>query len=210
MQAKYPEGKLLKRCLKQLAFNHFVLNPLGLPAVYLLAKTAGVRMTSPLPSWREAVFHVVICIIVEDALFYWTHRLLHIPPLYRRFHKLHHQFYTPIGMAAEYAHPVEYVLSNSLPVLAGPLLTGCHLLTMWIWLFIRTVETLDGHSGYDFWWMPFRYFPFRPGPAIHDFHHSHNLGNYGSFFQFWDWICGTDKAYKKYVEQIKSASEKKS
>ncbi|XP_062508812.1 uncharacterized protein LOC134185047 isoform X2 [Corticium candelabrum] len=209
MQAKYPDGKLLRRCLKQLAFNHFVLEPLGLPFLYYIAKASGVQMTFPLPSWSEVAGHIVICVIVEDALFYWTHRLLHVPFLYRRIHKQHHQFYTPIGMAAEYAHPLEYLLSNSLPFFTGPFLTGCHLLTMWIWLFIRIVESLDGHSGYDFWWVPFRYFPFRPGPALHDFHHSHNVGNYGSFFQFWDWLCGTDKVYKRYVQEMKSVSKVK-
>lgn len=29
----------------------------------------------------------------------------------------------------------------------------------------------------------------------HDYHHSHNVGNFGSFFVFWDWLCGTDQAY---------------
>lgn len=161
----------------------------------------------------EVASSIVVFLVIEDALFYWTHRLLHVPPLYQWIHKQHHQFYTPVGMAAEYVHPLEYLLSNSVAVFTGPFLLGCHLLTLWIWLFIRTVEGLDGHSGYDFWWVPFRYFPFRPGAAVHDFHHSHNKGNYGSFFQFWDWICGTDKSYKKHVQEMKercSSEERKS
>ena len=33
----------------------------------------------------------------------------------------------------------------------------------------------------------------------HDFHHSHNSGNYGGFFRFWDWACGTDAAYRRHL-----------
>lgn len=29
----------------------------------------------------------------------------------------------------------------------------------------------------------------------HNFHHSHNIGNYSSFFTYWDSIFGTNKAY---------------
>ena len=58
---------------------------------------------------------------------------------------------------------------------------------------------MDGHSGYDLWFMPFRYFPFRPGAQVHNYHHSHNIGNYGSFFCIWDKICGTDMSYKAYA-----------
>ncbi len=43
------------------------------------------------------------------------------PPLHAgRIHKFHHDFKQPFGIASVYAHPVEHVLSNLLPVLAGP------------------------------------------------------------------------------------------
>lgn len=37
----------------------------------------------------------------------------------------------------------------------------------------------------------------------HDFHHSHNVGAYGTMTCFWDWICGTDKAYREYYARKK-------
>ena len=58
----------------------------------------------------------------------------------------------------------------------------------------------DGHSGL--------LLPFSPWSVAalgldcaraHDFHHSHNSGNYGGFFMFWDWACGTDAAYKRHL-----------
>lgn len=130
------------------------------------------------------------------------HRLLHTRLLYKPIHKFHHRYHVPIGFAVEYTHPVELFLANTVPLFLGPLLFRAHVKTLWLWLAVRLVEGVDGHSGYDFWFMPYRYFPFRPGAAVHNFHHSHNTGNYGSFFLFWDVICGTDRPYRDHVAKM--------
>ena len=36
------------------------------------------------------------------------------------------------------------------------------------------------------------------GAERHDFHHSNFSGSYGSFFCFWDWLCGTDVPYRAH------------
>ncbi len=43
-----------------------------------------------------------------------------------------------------------------------------------------------------------------PGGVFHEFHHSHNAGNYGQFFTLWDWLFGTDKAFNEYVSRKKT------
>jgi hypothetical protein len=45
-------------------------------------------------------------------------------------------------------HQVEQVLANQLPTILGAMLMGSHLLTFWVWLFLRIVETIEAHSGY--------------------------------------------------------------
>lgn len=137
-------------------------------------------------------------LLIEDFSFYWQHRALHTPFLYKHIHKLHHQYKDPDAWAVEYAHVLEYAVTNASSVFLGPLLLRSHMKTLWIWLVVRLLEGIDGHCGYDFWFSPFRYFPFRPGANVHDYHHSHNVGNYGSFFTFWDTICGTDMSYRDY------------
>ena len=131
-------------------------------------------------------------------MFYWLHRLMHTPFFYRHVHKLHHTYHQPTALASEYAHPIEHLTSNFLPLIGGPLLLRCHVITFWVWLTLRLTESYEGHSGYDLWFMPYRYFPFRPGAQVHDYHHSHNKGNYGSFFTFWDKLCGTDESFNAY------------
>ena len=44
------------------------------------------------------------------------------------------------------------------------------------------------------------------GSTFHDFHHYNFNGNYASTFLWWDWIFGTDKAYRKYWA-IRTAEE---
>lgn len=149
----------------------------------------------------EVCAQLPLFFLAEDAVFYWLHRLFHLPFLYKRFHKFHHRYYQPVGLTAEYFHTFEYLFAISIPNFIGPLLLKSHIVTFWIWLVIRLSEAVDGHCGYDFWFVPFRYFPFRPGANVHDYHHSHNVGNYGSFFIFWDRICGTDVTYQEYQKR---------
>lgn len=202
--AKYPKGELLKRAVIQVAINHFLVQ---LPGLYLNYETfVMMGMSSAvedLPAWQTIMWQLTACMVIEDTLFYWGHRLLHHPKIYGKIHKRHHQFYTPVGLAAEYAHPIEYFVANSLPFSAGPMLIGLvagpfHLYTFWLWFVLRIGETIDGHCGYAFPWTPYRLLPFSGSVGHHDFHHSKNIGNFSSFFTFWDTLCGTDKAYREW------------
>ena len=39
-----------------------------------------------------------------------------------KIHKLHHDFKAPFGITAIYAHPLEHVVSNIMPIAAGPVI----------------------------------------------------------------------------------------
>lgn len=147
------------------------------------------------PIWVIAL-QIVFFMLIEDFVFYWAHRTFHRPSLYKKIHKTHHEFVVPTAIAALYAHPLEFVIANSLPVMAGPFLlcllgVPVHLGTLWIWLFVRVLETLDGHSGYNFkLWFPHKLI-YGGGAQPHDEHHSKFNGNFGSFFHHWDKIHGS-------------------
>lgn len=49
------------------------------------------------------------------------------------------------------------------------------------------------HSGYDFPFNPFMLIPFADQGAHHNFHHSHNVDNFGALWHFWDDWCGTNQ-----------------
>ena len=81
-----------------------------------------------------------------------AHQLLHTSFLYKRVHKLHHQYAAPFGLAAEYAHPVETMILGA-GTISGPLLycwytREFHILSMYIWVVLRLFQAIDAHSGY--------------------------------------------------------------
>lgn len=177
-------------------------------SVYLpLTKTGLIEEHSleedAIPTPLVLAASIMFFMVCEDFTFYWMHRLLHTGPLYRRIHKMHHTFKTTVGIAAEYTHPLEFILGNMLPCAVGPAILGprAHIVTIFCWYAIRFGETLDGHCGYEFSWSPFRLIPLSGSAEYHDFHHSANVGNYSSFFCVWDTVFGTNKDYYKHLEQ---------
>lgn len=72
------------------------------------------------------------------------------------------RYATPFGLTSEYAHPAE-ILFLGFATILGPALTGPHLLTLWIWMSVRVLETVEAHSGFDFPWSPSHFIPFYGG-----------------------------------------------
>jgi sterol desaturase/sphingolipid hydroxylase (fatty acid hydroxylase superfamily) len=65
-------------------------------------------------------------------------------------------------------------------------------------------DAYNGHSGYVFPWSPLQVIPFCTNDDYHDFHHSHNSGNYSSQFRYLDIIFGTIKPFKAYKKALKA------
>ena len=61
-------------------------------------------------------------LFISEAVFYYNHRLLHLPWFYKRVHKIHHEFTAPIGLAAIYLHWFESLLSLGV-ALTGPMIS---------------------------------------------------------------------------------------
>ena len=192
------------KAFRALFVNIGIITPLLLVAE-VSALGVGVRMdVESFPSRMEMVAQLIFCMFMEDFSFYWSHRTLHTPWFYGRIHKVHHEYTQPIGIAAEYAHPIEFVLGNTIPFVLGPTLLGSrmHFFTKLCWMALRLGETLDGHSGYEFSWSPYRLIPFSGSAQYHNYHHTHNIGNFGSFFTLWDSFFGTNRSYFKYYARV--------
>lgn len=162
------------------------------------------------PSTLEIICHLYFFTITEDFSFYWAHRLVHTPFLYRTIHKQHHEYNTTTGLATTYAHPLEFIFIDLLPASVGMAILGkrVHIFTQYMWCVYRVIESVDGHCGFDFPWSPFRLMPFSTPTGYHAYHHSHNIGNYESFFNIWDTLFGTNVSYYKYVKKLEEKKNK--
>ncbi|KAJ2735760.1 C-4 sterol methyl oxidase, partial [Coemansia sp. Cherry 401B] len=110
------------RCFRSLMFSHFVIEGPLMLGFLPIAQLAGIRTTEvPLPGWQEMCTQIAVFFVLEDFWHYWIHRLFHWGPLYRRVHKVHHEFSAPFGMTAEYAHPLETVIFGQ-GTIGGPIL----------------------------------------------------------------------------------------
>lgn len=211
---KQIDSAMLIKCMKALLFSQFCVQlPLQL-GFHPMAEWLGMRTYQvPFPTVSVMIIQVVLFMLFEDAYHYWMHRALHYGPFYKYIHKQHHEFQSPFGIAAEYAHPIETVLLG-VGTIGGPLLyvaaTGnLHLITVFVWLTVRLLQTVDAHSGYDFPVSFRNWMPFWAGADFHDHHHMVFLGNYSSSFRFWDWTCGTDKRYNAWKQKQASIHESK-
>ena len=176
--------------------NMFIITPFFSFFNYLTGRPlANDFSVEGVPSIYTFFFQVLFCAIVEDFLFHMGHRLNHTPFLYQRVHKIHHKYKTTLFCAAFYSHPIEMIFQGILPAAVGPFLLGkkMHVTTVVGWLLIRALESVDGHSGYEFPWSPFRFIPFTSDYGYHVYHHSHNLGNYSHLFNIWDTILGSNE-----------------
>ncbi|KAJ5717934.1 hypothetical protein N7488_003580 [Penicillium malachiteum] len=190
---KQPTRNDILRCFLVVTRNQILSSVLHLTLLTLSSKAgskSAYRVEASFPSMGEFGRDFLISILLREAMFYYSHRLLHVPYLYRRIHKKHHKFTAPIALAAQFAHPIEQICANALPISLPPQLLRSHVLTFWSFLAWELFNTATVHSGYDF---------FHNKAKMHDLHHEKFNLNYGSIGLF-DWLHGTDKLGKRHSE----------
>ena len=143
------------------------------------------------PVW--SICQLVLLALQAEFFFYGMHRLLHSVYLYRSVHSVHHSVRAPTAFAALYAHPVELLLGNFLPLGLPLIILRPDLLVCCIWLMLATTGTCNEHAGFAVLWWPGK------RAAAHDIHHEIGHGNY-SFLGVADFVFGTAMPEHKAVK----------
>jgi len=157
----------------------------GVFTIYPDFETAGVLYLA---------LSLVAIIVAHDAYFYWTHRLMHHPRLFRFFHRTHHRSITPTPFAA-YAFDVPEALLMALFTPLWLSLVPMHVLGLFLFMAFMIVRNVMGHAGVEL--MPraladSRWFGWINATTHHDLHHSSFHYNYGLYFTWWDRLMGTE------------------
>ncbi|KAK8104724.1 C-4 methylsterol oxidase [Apiospora kogelbergensis] len=192
---KQPSAAVQWECTKFILLIHFLVEMPLIVLFHPLCELFGLDVNVPFPRWTLVAFQIGCFFLLEDTYHYWMHRLLHWGPLYRKVHRIHHQYAAPFGLAAEYASPWETLLLGlgtiGSPLLYGAITGNVHLLTVISWVTLRQLQAIDAHSGYDFPWSLRHLVPLWGGSDWHDDHHRYFIGNYSSSFRYWDILMGT-------------------
>ena len=149
--------------------------------------------TTDYPIWWLPA-SVLAYLALHDTWFYWTHRWMHRPAVYRRVHAVHHASHPPTAWAAMSFHPLE-TLTGAVVIPALILTVPIHLAALGTVLTIMTVMGVTNHMGWEIF--PKGLVHGSAGNWLitashHQLHHQRNKCNYGLYFRFWDRICKTD------------------
>jgi Delta7-sterol 5-desaturase len=144
--------------------------------------------------WAWFFASIAVAVVVHDAYFYWTHRLMHHPRVFRLLHRTHHRSVTPTPWAAYSFGTGEALVQAGI----GPLLVftvPMHGLAFVVFMSWQIAFNVFGHCGYEIfprWFLRTWAGRLLNTPTHHALHHEKARGNYGLYFNVWDRIMGTN------------------
>lgn len=156
-------------------------------------------------AWDLAILAGIV--IAHDAYFYWAHRFMHHPRLFKTFHRAHHRSITPTPWAAySFAIPEAVVMFMFVPLWQFFIATPGWV--MFAWLNFQIIRNAMGHAGFEFmprWWLATPLTRWINTTTHHDLHHAGSFNhNYGLYFTWWDRWMGTEHPHyrEKFAEVV--------
>ncbi|CAN5293390.1 sterol desaturase family protein [soil metagenome] len=206
IQQKYPEKK---RVLYELRYSFSSLAIFATLAIGIrLATDAGLTKVYKdfgEYGWGYFIFSVVAFILIHDTYFYWTHRLMHHPKLFKHVHKVHHMSHNPTPWAAFSFHPIEALIEfGIIPVVV--FLFPLHPIAIFIFAIYMVTLNVLGHLGFEVFPRGFtqhKLFGLHNTSTHHNMHHKYVNCNYGLYFNIWDRLMRTNHAkYNSTFEEV--------
>lgn len=157
----------------------------GYTAVYLDPETYGY--------WYLPV-SLVIIMLIHETYYYWVHRWMHHPKIFRIVHKVHHDSRIPTPWTAFSFHPWESLIEALiLPLILIFLPVNAYVLGFY--LLVMTISSVVNHLDievYPVWFQKSRFGKLFIGATHHHHHHTEFMTNYGLYFTFWDKLMATE------------------
>ncbi|MFT4834481.1 MAG: lathosterol oxidase [Marinoscillum sp.] len=145
-----------------------------------------------MPMWYWWLTAIPI-FFIHDFYFYWAHRFMHLPKVYKWVHRVHHLSTNPSPWTAYAFHPLEAVVeAGILTVLAFTVPT--HVYVILIFMIFQIIYNVYGHLGFELYPRGFHktWIGKYVNTAVsHNQHHEKFHGNYGLYTLIWDRLFGT-------------------
>lgn len=194
IQAKNVSVKVMYREILSSMSSFIILGAcMALVIVYMQRGQTKIYTEGQDANLFYTVTSFIVLLIIHDTYFYWIHRMMHLPILFKYVHAHHHKSKTPTPWTAFSFHPLEAILEVAFIV---PLvfIMPIHLYVLMAFAVVMTAMNVFGHLGYELF--PEKFLLNRIGKAFnsttnHDKHHRFSNCNYGLYFNFWDNIMQT-------------------
>lgn len=143
---------------------------------------------------------LLLALLIHETYYYWVHRWMHNPKIFRQVHKVHHDSIVTSPWTAFSFHPWEGLLEAIIiPIIL--IIIPMHPYVLLFYLILMTVSSIVNHldieiypKGFKDHWIG----KWLIGATHHHYHHKEFRTNYGLYFTFWDrWMKTESKAYKE-------------
>lgn len=210
IQQKYPNGEQIRREILYSLSSMFIFTIIG-TTVFSLHRNGYTKIYTNMHEHSIAyfVFSTIAFIVIHDAYFYWSHRLMHHKKIYPYVHLIHHKSYNPTPWAAFAFHPLEAIAQVLiLPIMI--FLMPLHPLAIFIWGIYQLALNIGGHLGFEIFRKGFtkRFYTMWSNTSTHhNMHHKYVNCNYGLYFNVWDRMMGTN--HPNYDEEFDAVCERR-
>lgn len=198
-----------KDYVREIVYSTFTILLFSFVPLFLIHNNTIRPLTtyySDINQWGTVYFILAfpLMLLIHDTYFYWMHRLIHHPVLFKYVHLIHHRSTNPSPWAAYAFHPLEAILEVGIVVIF--LFTiPIHKIHLPVFFLFMIIYNVYGHTGWELY--PKGFNKHWLGKWIntsvnHNQHHQYFKGNYGLYFLIWDRWMGTlrkdyDQAYEK-------------
>lgn len=159
--------------------------------------------------WWYLPLSVALSLVIHDTYFYWMHRALHHPALFRATHLLHHKSVNPSPWASYSFHFFEAVTEGAVLLLLAVVMP-MHPIAIGLFVLLGLIINVYGHLGYEIMprWLRHTFlFGIVNTSVYHNLHHRKFKGNYGLYFRVWDRLMGTE--HPDYVMEYDRLQERR-
>ena len=147
---------------------------------------------------------LLLALLLQETYYYWLHRWMHIPKIYRVVHQWHHESHISSPWTAFSFHPLEGLIQAVfLPLIL--LFLPMNVWVLVVMLLIMSFSSVINHLDIEIY--P-RWFAKTPvlrtliGATHHAMHHKQFKYNYGLYFTWWDeWLKTESPQYGKLLEE---------
>lgn len=146
------------------------------------------------------LFSIVLLLFLYETYYYWLHRWMHRPSVFKVVHKVHHQSMQPTVFTSFSFHPLEALLQFIfIPV--AIMIIPIHYFGLGIVLMIMTLSAVINHAGVEIFPKNFTNHSVGKwliGSTHHDLHHKEFRSNYGLYLTLWDkWMKTENENFEK-------------